>query len=601
MRKELSTKQKDICEAEGKCVVRACPGSGKTFTVAAKMAYLLEKWPYDYNGIAVISFTNVAWEEIQIELNNSFSVNIPIKYPHFLGTIDSFINNFIFLPYGHLVLGCNGRPILAGDPVYPWKVKDNDWFHSQFFDKLSYDDERDFYKIKQTPFKLYERDGSKTEHYNHVKRMKKMFWKKGYVNQSDANYFAMKILESNRSIAKLIALRFPFIIIDEAQDTSKIQMKIIDYIVESGLKDIMLVGDPDQAIFEWNSANPDLFKEKANQWHCILMNENWRSSQKICNKTYFLTDLNVPSTSKNGDLVDYNYDPEIWGYDPKNVDFQEELINPFLEICEDNEIPFNSAKIAILARSRNLIDEIILSRNKNTEIESDINKNDIWLKNNYTRELAYSKYLHDKHEFQKSFNLLEKTYMSILQSSTIYSDYKLSDLIESIGYFNFKEKIFNLIQLMPKTDVSIGEWIEQFEENLSYDGSFPNIPLKISNDKYSDLNFDDLFSYNMINSEYPYNLSTIHKVKGETYEAVLLILKKKTSGPFYSTLLNEGKKTTDDEELRNVYVGITRPSKILVLAVPSEDKEAWELYLSEKPQESFKQSSLTDFMKVGNV
>lgn len=594
MDKDLTDIQKEICKAESKCVVRACPGSGKTFTVAAKMAHLLKKWPNEYQGVAVISFTNVAWEEIQLELNNSFSVNIPIKYPHFLGTIDSFINNFIFLPYGHLVLGCKNRPILAGAPVYPWKVRERDRFHNQFFDKISYDIEDNFHKIKQVPFKLYEKDGSKTVHYNHIKKMKKMFWKKGYVNQSDANYFAMKLLESNPSIAKLIALRFPFIIIDEAQDTSEIQMKIIDHIVEGGLKDIMLVGDPDQAIFEWNSANPDLFIEKAEEWHCIYMNENWRSSQKICNFTHYLSDLNNPSISKNSELINYNHNPEIWGYNPNNINFHEELITPFLEICENMEIPLDSSRIAILARSRSLIDEIILSRNKNVKTGLDTINLDIWLQKNYTKELAYSKYLYDKHNFQKSFNLLEKTYMSILQNSTIYSDYELSEMIDQIGFFDFKEKIFDLIKLMPKTDISIGEWINRFKENLSSNENFPNISIEI-NDKYLNLKFDDLFSYEIVNNEYPYNLSTIHKVKGETFEAVLLILKKKTPRRYYCTLLNNCEKTSNSEELRNVYVGITRPRKILVLAVPSADIDIWESYFSEKSKETSKQSSIFDF------
>ena len=42
----------------------------------------------------------------------------------------------------------------------------------------------------------------------------------------------------------------------------------------------------------------------------------------------------------------------------------------------------------------------------------------------------------------------------------------------------------------------------------------------------------------------------------------------------------------DSEEIRNVYVGITRPRKILVLAVPSDDKDIWMEYfgLLESPQ-----------------
>jgi superfamily I DNA/RNA helicase len=76
--------------------------------------------------------------------------------------------------------------------------------------------------------------------------------------------------------------------------------------------------------------------------------------------------------------------------------------------------------------------------------------------------------------------------------------------------------------------------------------------------KYQYLTFDDLFSYEVVNDENPYNLSTIHKVKGETFEAVLLILNRGTIGPYYSTLLKRDDRTTDDEELRNVYVLYTQ-------------------------------------------
>jgi len=74
-----------------------------------------------------------------------------------------------------------------------------------------------------------------------------------------------------------------------------------------------------------------------------------------------------------------------------------------------------------------------------------------------------------------------------------------------------------------------------------------------------------------------YRLGTVHSVKGRTFEAVLLFLKKKGVGKQYKTLLKEGKVTTDNEELRIVYVRITRPRKILAMAVPGkEEKLCWE-------------------------
>ncbi|MFW5872317.1 MAG: UvrD-helicase domain-containing protein, partial [bacterium] len=53
----LSEKQKEIVKAKGNVVVNACPGSGKTFSVAARIAHLLKKNEFYHQGIAAISFT----------------------------------------------------------------------------------------------------------------------------------------------------------------------------------------------------------------------------------------------------------------------------------------------------------------------------------------------------------------------------------------------------------------------------------------------------------------------------------------------------------------------------------------------------------------
>ena len=79
----------------------------------------------------------------------------------------------------------------------------------------------------------------------------------------------------------------------------------------------------------------------------------------------------------------------------------------------------------------------------------------------------------------------------------------------------------------------------------------------------------------MVSDEY--RLGTVHSVKGETFDAVLLLLKQKGAfGSFYRTLLINGVKTDSNEELRIVYVATTRPRKLLVIAVPQSEKAAWE-------------------------
>jgi len=72
-----------------------------------------------------------------------------------------------------------------------------------------------------------------------------------------------------------------------------------------------------------------------------------------------------------------------------------------------------------------------------------------------------------------------------------------------------------------------------------------------------------------------YRLGTVHSVKGETFDAVLLLLKKKGVGKHYKTLLQKYVKTDQNEELRIAYVAITRPRKLLMIAVPQDAESAW--------------------------
>ena len=92
---ELTLEQKDFLASEGKIVLCAVPGSCKTFIVAKKILDYLKNWKYSHRGIAALSFTNVASNEIKRQTMESSLQKEEIGYPHFVGTIDSFINNFI--------------------------------------------------------------------------------------------------------------------------------------------------------------------------------------------------------------------------------------------------------------------------------------------------------------------------------------------------------------------------------------------------------------------------------------------------------------------------------------------------------------------------
>ena len=74
---------------QGKFVVKACPGSGKTTCICERVFNILQNWEKPNSGIALLSFTNVAKKEIINKIDKE-DKTLKLGYPHFFGTIDSF-------------------------------------------------------------------------------------------------------------------------------------------------------------------------------------------------------------------------------------------------------------------------------------------------------------------------------------------------------------------------------------------------------------------------------------------------------------------------------------------------------------------------------
>jgi superfamily I DNA/RNA helicase len=96
--------------------------------------------------------------------------------------------------------------------------------------------------------------------------------------------------------------------------------------------------------------------------------------------------------------------------------------------------------------------------------------------------------------------------------------------------------------------------------------------------------FDDIFYQqkdNKLDENSPL-YSTIHGIKGGTFDAVLLFLKTRggRGSKNYKTYLENVFSLDEEnmEELRIVYVAITRPKKILWIVVPRDDFEEWEKF-----------------------
>lgn len=592
MFEQLSVKQQDICNfREGLVVVKACPGSGKTYSVAARIAKLLLSYNFKRKGIAALSFTNVACKEILHKLDQDFGIKFLIDHPHIITTLDSFINQYIFLPFGHLCMHSDKRPTLVGDPYSTWNIQRPYNNYDRYFDKTSFN--IDGLLIMIVPpqafhfcWNYYNRNGEINGHIKNLIESKHYYFRKGFSNQSDANYISLRILQKYPLIARNIANLFEYFIIDEAQDTDEIQMNIIEILQKNGSNNIMLIGDRDQAIFEWNNARPEIFDNKYNEWSKILLDENRRSSQKICNFSGHLSSFKR-TEAISSEIKNYDFLPRILGYKRKQKKHNEWIVSPtesiqsfdnimayFCAICEEHKIPLNKQSVAVLFRGNSLSE---LIRIQKEAFEHDKSP---WIPGNFhVKDIIKGKHLYENGNFKEGYRLLEKGLLESIKKQSDQSFFCTSKDIEEFifkmgGFKYYRTYLFRLINLLPNTNGKLlSEWITEANANLrEY-----KIELK-SEPNNSNITIDNLFGGNLKSDPYPFYYGTVHSVKGKTFEAVLLILGKKAGMNYVNMLdkdINEIKPEYQ-EELRIVYVGISRPRKILLLCVPDEDVPHWE-------------------------
>ncbi|PRY80571.1 AAA domain-containing protein [Yoonia maritima] len=251
--------------------VSACPGSGKTTLVVAKLAIMARKWPHRTSGICVLSHTNVAREEIQSRLGHTPVGHRLLGFPHFIDTIHTFANRFLALPY----LQSNGYPSpLIDDDV----AKAFRWNHLKGKERsgLEYYLQKNdlgidavtfastdlspvvFHRGKIKPFP----SGPNSDSYKKAHRIIKTSAEAGRFRYEEMFVWAEHLLQTYPDISATLSHRFPLVLMDEMQDTSLRQAALLHSIFNRGaaVSGIQRVGDPNQEIFETgqdqNTADP---------------------------------------------------------------------------------------------------------------------------------------------------------------------------------------------------------------------------------------------------------------------------------------------------------------------------------------------------------
>jgi len=250
----------DFTDAERKSVllesgtrdVNAAPGSGKTTVLAAKLLLLARKWPHVRRGICVLSHTNVARGEIQKRLAATPDGSRLLAYPHFIGTIHAFVNQFLALPF----LRSKGLEVDVIDddvfanraiglamrkpPLWSWAQKDQGvkpMVGGLVFRGSGLDLASDRRKLPKPDSKSYPL----------LRDIKVALTEEGVFRYADMFAFAEALLKTSLGLRNLLSRRFPLVFIDEMQDTSWAQEELLNRLFD-GTVTVQRFGDLNQRI-----------------------------------------------------------------------------------------------------------------------------------------------------------------------------------------------------------------------------------------------------------------------------------------------------------------------------------------------------------------
>lgn len=282
--------RREFLVARNSIDVSACPGSGKTTLIVAKLAILARKWPAKANGMCVLSHTNVARDEIQTRLGNTIIGQRLLGYPHFIGTIHGFVNRFLALPW----LNSHGYPSPTIDndvtTAYRrssigngdfWKVQNYLGKKHSNFAQLRICNRDLGFDLNGKPFPS--QPGTAT----HViaSRAIKAAARAGYFCFDEMFVWAHSLLEDSPDVGLWLQRRFPLVFFDEMQDTSDLQGRLLQAVFPRTSPHVVVqrIGDPNQAILENPDASPDdsdPFPD-INPAHTLSIPNSYRFGQRI--------------------------------------------------------------------------------------------------------------------------------------------------------------------------------------------------------------------------------------------------------------------------------------------------------------------------------
>ena len=296
----LNNKQTQaVRETEGYVRVIAGAGSGKTKLLVSRYAYLVTEYGIDPSNILCVTFTNKAAGEMKKRISKligpEYSTSLICTYHGFCARLLRENPEKLFLTRGFQIIDTYQQKTLLEEIYQKYELK-LDWANFQSIIKKIAQKKQDISYVSrmaqadkvQLLSEINTLDDQIIEEY--MQRQKAVY----SLDFTDLMMYAIYLLTNDEEVRNKWQERLNYIQVDEFQDSSSIEMQLVD-ILSGKYQNLMIVGDPDQNIYEWRGSDVKLlvdFDKNHPGTKTIILNQNYRSTPQILNCANTLIEKN---------------------------------------------------------------------------------------------------------------------------------------------------------------------------------------------------------------------------------------------------------------------------------------------------------------------
>jgi len=294
-----------ITTTEGYVRVTAGAGSGKTKALVHRFAYIVEELGISPGNILCVTFTNKAAQEMRNRVRSLVSCgNVNDFICTYHGFCVKFLREEIYrlcFQKGFVILDDEDQKSILKDVYEEMGMNSKDMTYDNALKAISsYKGSLEYIQYllpkELANIKIITKKPEKFIELYLIKQLKL-----SALDFNDLINFTLYILHHFDETAKKWQNKLHYIMVDETQDNNVKNWDLAD-ILSAQHKNLFIVGDPDQAIYEWRGATPEgfiNFEKTHNPCSDIIMDENYRSTPNILNVANSVIEHNKNRIEKN--------------------------------------------------------------------------------------------------------------------------------------------------------------------------------------------------------------------------------------------------------------------------------------------------------------